>query len=218
MEINVKYPEITAEEYIASIDDFNDEIDDRNRSFRLTWPRAVASIALFVSVILYIVMFRYIYYRMTWYITAKSELLIIFSLLGFVLCLVLGTIFVFWAVKGSRLAIITLLGGREYEERYSLLQFVERKDEDKHIKARENLAYYKMCDTLRNSDITDASIVCSEDDCRVDIRYLTKDTKVSGVFKFTFPYHYGETNAVTLVDFDRQMVILTSRKQEATQK
>ncbi len=214
MEIRIKYPDITADEYLRSLTTFNSDIATKNRNLRLMIPRVVVQCFLFLFVIIYLCVFRVLYFRLVYWFTAKDELIIIFSLLAFVFLLVVGLIIIYSFVKARRGLIIQFLGGAEYEEKYSLSEYVDRRDDSKKVK--QELSYYKTCDMLRYCKILDASVVCENTDCRVDIQYSksgkTEDAKIAS---FKFPYHYNDNSPVTVVDFERRLVVLTKYSQEA---
>lgn len=204
MEIAVRYPELTAEEYVSSINTFNKDIEKKNHALKLLVPRIIAGFFVFIGIAAFLVLFSRTFYHVTEWVTARDELVIIFSILAYFFLFIFGIVLVFNIVKKERHRIVALLGGQEYEEKYSASKYVDRSDPDKKIGGY--ISYYKKCDILRESEIIDAAIVCGENTCKVDIKYRFNGT--DELCSFTFPYRYTDAVSVNTIDFERKWVLL----------
>lgn len=208
MEIGFIYPDLDMDLFVDTIDSFNGDISSDNLKSFL--PRTIVSLLLNVLIYaLWLYVLRKAFLWVTFYVTArKTEIIGLFLFL-----LLLFIIFSLQAIaflrKKLRPRLLKLFKSEEVQESYSFSAYVERSDEDKL--ARKEVGFYKMCDTLKKSKITDASAVCDGSMCKVEVAY--ENPADSSVFTFYLPYHDGEVDKI-IVDFIRKCVVFPKEEKE----
>ncbi len=206
MEIRFIYPETSAKEFFLSMEAINEDIADLNAHGFL--PRLIVRVLLFVLYIVYLAFLVRLFDKFVFYITAKNTFLVGVALCSFFLAAIfvwkLVKLFAAWVYY----KVLDLFKIEEYEESYTFSPWAERNDPDKNKKSE--LAYYHVCDILKNSDIDDASLSCEGDVCKVDVSYVFDDDKKIAHFKFF--YHEAEDISSPVVDFDRKVVLFPKSK------
>ena len=201
MEIGFVYPDLDADAYIESIDSFNGEISIEN--LKTSFPRLIVLLSDVALYILWFIILRTLFFKLLYMITAKGTEIIVFSLFMFFF-LILASFNGMTALKKIlRPYLLKLMHGKEAQESYSFSAYVERRDGAK--KVREKVAFYKMCDTLKKSNILDATAICDGAGCRVEVQFEADDD--SSVFTFYLPYHESSDLSSVIVDLNRKCVI-----------
>jgi len=201
MEISFIYPDNAGTEYIDSLELVNDMIGRSNS--KLIVPNIILLSIRLLLVLLWAKLTGDAFFAVTYYVTGKelntivTWLFLYFSLSA--LCLFL----IFYGTRMLWPLLLFVLKKRDSEESFSLSEFAERKDEEK--KARKELEYYKMCDILKYSSVTDAAAVCDGSKCRIETAY--ENDSDSGVFTFYLDYHESRDVEHIVVDFRRKCVI-----------
>lgn len=201
MEIGFIYPDLDADSFVESIDSFNGEISVENLKTFL--PRFIVFISDAALYVVWFFIVRVAYFKLVYAITAKGTEVILFSLILFLLVLLASLAGMATLRKLIRPYLLRLMRGSEAQESYSFSDYVERSDPEK--KVRTKVGFYKMCDTLKRSNILDATAVCDGVGCRVEVQFEADND--SSVFTFYLPYHESSGLSSVIVDLNRKCVI-----------
>lgn len=182
-EIEYVFPSMTSAEYMDSINLFNLEIDQDN--MRTMIPRLIVFSSDAIILTIYSIFMWTILLQLISFITAKHLAIIFLSLLSYIIIWFIGICKMPNLFRALRPHILSLLKSKDYIESYSFSEYVERKDSQK--KAIDELNFYRMCDILRQSSITDTSCVCDGNLCKTEIAYKTASNE--GIFTFLLNYH-----------------------------
>jgi len=205
MEISFIYPEMDTDTFLETIDSFNRDISKDNLISFI--PRLFVSLLLnILPYVLWLYMVRILFIRVTMFVTAQRVEIIITFLIGLVLSMLIILIGISILRKKLRPILLKALKSEEIKESFSISAYVERKDGSKLV--RDEVGFYKMCDTLKKSTIIDADAICDGSVCKVEIRYVHSGN--DSIFTFHFPYHDSDIDHV-VVDFNRKCVIFPRR-------
>ena len=200
MEIGFIYPDLDMDSYVDSIDSFNFDISQENLKTLL--PRLTLFIVKLLVYVVWLLIVRVLFLKITWAVTAKGAGVIIPSLMGFLVLILVSLQLISYLRKKFRPHLLKLLRGEEAKESFSMSAYVERKDGSKLV--RQEVGFYKMCDTLKRSKIVDATAVCDGKECKVEVQY--ENNGDSSVFTFYLSYHDSDVDHV-IVDLNRRCVI-----------
>ena len=202
MQISFIYPNDSASELIDAVEDLNIGISNQNlSSFPVRFLGLLARLALFV---IYFIVSWFVFKHVTYSITAKGTETIIMSLFIFLLVYISGIFGIYRLGIYVRKLILSLMKTDEAEESYSFSEYVTRKDPLK--KRQKSLRLYQMCDTLKQSQILDATARSDGDYCRIEVSWQSDSDK--SVYVFKFPYKTSASNDEIIVDFERELVLL----------
>ena len=179
MEIAFVFPAMSSSEYVGSLELVNVNIDKDNS--RLILPNTITYIFEAFFVVIWMLIYKALFFKVTEYVTAKGAGTVVTWFLLYAITAIVLLELIFVGFKKFRPALIKLIHIRESEESFSLSEYVERQDGNK--KARSEVGFYKMCDLLKKSKITDATAICDGSRCKVEVAYEADDD--SGFFLFT---------------------------------
>ena len=195
------FPEMTEDEYIRTLDMFNQDISKINQK---SMPTRLASFVLFFMLEAFYCVFVFnVWVLVTKYTTARSVTDIIIGLIFDLFLLFAGIIFLSKSFKRIVKWLMKLLRMREFQESYTLSEYAERKDTLKYSSERRK--FYNMCDLLKNSKILDCTLDCNDMICDIQIQYENSGAK--HIMNFAMPYHESDSVVGTHVDFERECVI-----------
>lgn len=201
MKISFIYPDLHSSEFIDSLDLINERIGKDN--MRLFMPDIILKTIHIALLLLWTIIFKRYFFWITRYVTAKDLGAIVTGLLLYLVLAVLSLQLIFFGMKKFRPVFLHFIKTRDAEESFSFSNYVERKDGNK--KALDELDFFKMCDILKDSKITDATAICDGSLCRVEVAYENESS--SDVFTFFLPYHENAGLDKVVVDFSRKCVI-----------
>ena len=203
MNIRVVYPSEDPEDYAYDISAVNAGIDEDNlRTFpvRFVWGMTKA-VSIFATLIVSFTFWRF----MTDLVTARGVQLII---CGIISCVAFTV-----AIYTLLLRMLEKLesrmlkkAGAEFLESYTLSEYAERTDEEKHADIVQR--YLERCLAIKRSQLLDVRIDLLDDEsASVEFLYLTRGgTRETADFSLSY-----ETTAYTdsvIVDLGREKIIL----------
>ena len=203
LNIKVVYPAAGPQDYELDIALVNEKIGEdnkRGRPVRILWTitRILCAIAtFFASIAFWRVVINYI--------TAKDVKII---LLGIIICIAFTVVVHIGILRLFDILERTALrkAGFEFNESYTLSEYVDRMDEDKH--ADKVKRYLDKCEVLKRSRLLDVQIdIKDEGIASVEFLYLPPDGR-QGVADFSLFYESTEYSDAVIVDLSREMVFL----------
>lgn len=106
--------------------------------------------------------------------------------------------------------LLKVLGLKDYEERFTVLEHAERNDKTKQLSG--DLQYYNLCDELRRHKIDDATVNYDGNICEVDVSYMDGMTGTQIVRKIRLPLIVSAKAYDVTVDLERRCVVFPAEK------
>ena len=208
MNIRFVYPDMTSGEFSETLESLNMDIDNNNNLSAI--PRLIAFAFGFVSFIFTAILLFLSWKLVIFLITGRDAATVYVGIIISVLLVPASLSLQRGLAPLLKRWLLKVLGLKDYEERFTVLEHAERNDKTKQLSG--DLQYYNLCDELRRHKIDDATVNYDGNICEVDVSYMDGMTGTQIVRKIRLPLIVSAKAYDVTVDLERRCVVFPAEK------
>ena len=199
---------MTSGEFSETLESLNMDIDNNNNLSAI--PRLIAFAFGFVSFIFTAILLFLSWKLVIFLITGRDAATVYVGIIISVLLVPASLSLQRGLAPLLKRWLLKVLGLKDYEERFTVLEHAERNDKTKQLSG--DLQYYNLCDELRRHKIDDATVNYDGNICEVDVSYMDGMTGTQIVRKIRLPLIVSARANDVTVDLERRCVVFPAEK------